>query len=157
MTARSSSEVTMEGPGAAHGPAVASGSRDSCLAIRHRTSEDQATLAAGLGIGYTFAGFINPPGAAPALRQYRQAFQPQGFGLEAPRAILADVTVGETTEAGRYLAGSPKGYYARLSRAGREAGSVMIADPVIRRRSHELLAQVFNLPRKQEAPQERVA
>lgn len=94
------------------------------------SSPNGSNLAAGLGIGYTFAGFINPAGAAPALRQYRKVFAPQGFGLEAPRAILAvNVAVGDTTADGLHLANSPKGFYARLSRAGREAGSVMVPTP----------------------------
>lgn len=124
------------------------------------SSPNGSHLAAGLGIGYTFAGFINPQGAAPALRSHRENFQPQGFGLDSPRAILAvNVSVGETTADGQHLVGSAKGYYARLRRAGCDAGSVMvaesgadevmvqdlIADPVDRRRSHELLAQVFGL------------
>ena len=178
------------------------------------SSPNGSNLAAGLGIGYTFAGFINPPAAAMAMRQYRAAFQPQGFGLERPKSILAvNVTVGEDNAEGRYLAGSPKGYYARLARARRmeEAGKVMvptpeeaaaemtaaeideptaivdgrwpkfvaggpddvratleqmaeesqadeimiqdlIADPVVRRRSHELLAEAFGLPRDTAPP-----
>jgi luciferase family oxidoreductase group 1 len=173
------------------------------------SSPNGSNLAAGLGIGYTFAGFINPAGAAPALRHYREVFTPQGFGLDSPRAILAvNVAVGDTESEGLHLADSPKGYYARLRRAGRAAGSVMvptpdeaaaelsqaeqdeptsitggqwprfvaggpeqvratleqmaaesgadeimvqdlIADPVARRRSHELLAQAFGLePRR---------
>src|SRR5699024_566204 len=79
------------------------------------SSPNGSNLAAGLGIGYTFAGFINPAGAAPALRHYRETFTPQGFGLESPRSILAvNVAVGETTADGLHLAGSPKGFYARL-------------------------------------------
>lgn len=79
------------------------------------SSTGGANLAAGLGIGYTFAGFINPPGAAPALRHYRQQFRPQEFGLREPRAILAvNVTVGETAADAQRLVGSPKAYYARL-------------------------------------------
>ncbi|TCJ77020.1 UNVERIFIED_ORG: luciferase family oxidoreductase group 1 [Dietzia maris] len=94
------------------------------------SSPNGSNLAAGLGIGYTFAGFINPAGAAPALRHYRETFTPQGFGLESPRAILAvNVAVGETTADGLHLAGSPKGFYARLGRAGRKAGSVMVPTP----------------------------
>src|SRR5699024_9876908 len=86
----------------------------------------------GLGIGYTFAGFINPAHAAPALGHYRDNFAPQGFGLERPRAILSvNVAVGETTDEGKYLAGSPKGYYGRLARAGRKAGSVMVPTPEV--------------------------
>ena len=94
------------------------------------SSPNGSNLAAGLGIGYTFAGFINPAGAAPALRHYRESFQPQGFGLDSPRAILAvNVTVGDTDADGLHLANSPKGFYARLSRAGRAAGSVTLPGP----------------------------
>jgi luciferase family oxidoreductase group 1 len=177
------------------------------------SSPNGSNLAASLGIGYTFAGFINPAGAAAALRHYRAAFQPQGFGLETPRSIISvNVTVGETSDEARYLAGSPKGFYARLARARRieDAGRVtvpspedaaaeltpaerdepteivdgrwprfvagspesvratleqmaaesqadeimiqdMIADPQARRRSHELLADAFDLPRRSPA------
>ncbi len=94
------------------------------------SSPNGSNLAAGLGIGYTFAGFINPAGAAPALRHYREVFAPQGFGLDSPRAILAvNVAVGDTHAEGLHLANSPKGYYARLGRAGRAAGSVMVPTP----------------------------
>ncbi|WP_024793951.1 LLM class flavin-dependent oxidoreductase [Tomitella biformata] len=81
------------------------------------SSPSGSNLAAGLGIGYTFAGFINPPGAASALRNYRQQFRPQEFGLQQPRAILAvNVTVGDTATDAQRLVGSPKAYYARLYR-----------------------------------------
>lgn len=94
------------------------------------SSPDGSNLAAGIGIGYTFAGFINPAGAAPALRHYRQSFQPRGFGLDSPRAILAvNVTVGDTTDEGLHLVNSAKGFYARLIRAGRGAGAVMVPTP----------------------------
>lgn len=94
------------------------------------SSPGSSALAGSLGIGYCFAGFINPGGAADALRTYRSAFRSQGFGLEEPRAILAvNVTVGDTRADGLRLAASPKGYYARLARAGREAGSVTVPAP----------------------------
>ena len=89
-----------------------------------------SALAAGLGIGYAFAGFINPGGAAGALRHYRDQFRPQGFGIETPRAVLAvNVTVGETRDEGLWLANSPKGFYSRLGRAGRAAGLVTVPAP----------------------------
>ncbi|MBD0863252.1 MsnO8 family LLM class oxidoreductase [Gordonia sp. zg691] len=94
------------------------------------SSPNGSNLAAGLGIGYTFAGFIRPTAAASALRRYRKNFQAQGFGLESPRAILAvNVSVGETKAEGEYLANSAKGFYARLGRAGRGAGSVTVPSP----------------------------
>lgn len=86
------------------------------------SSPGGSNLAAGLGIGYTFAGFINPAAAAPALRHYREAFHPQGFGLETPRAILAvNVTIGDDDLHGRHLVNSAKGFYARLGRMGGSA------------------------------------
>lgn len=116
------------------------------------SSPGSAGLAGALGIGYTYAGFINPTQAVEALTAYRSSFRPGGFGPDAPTAILAvNVAVGETdTEAARLVA-SAKGYYARLSRAGLDDGRTevevmvqdLIADPVDRRRSHELLAGAF--------------
>lgn len=80
------------------------------------SSPNGGTLAAELGIGYTFAGFINPMSAASALRQYRANFKPTEFGPGKPQAMLGvNVTVGETSEHGRRLALSPKGYYARFA------------------------------------------
>lgn len=94
------------------------------------SSPNSGNLAAGLGIGYTFAGFINPANAAAALQNYRSNFTPQGFGLDAPRSILAvNVAVGDTREDGLSLANSPKGFYSRLARAGRAAGTVMVPSP----------------------------
>jgi len=91
------------------------------------SSPNGSALAAGLGIGYTFAGFINPAAAAPALRHYREQFIQQGFGLTEPRAILGvNVTAGDTRAEGLRLSASPKGFYARLGSAGRAAGSVMV-------------------------------
>ncbi|WP_261571059.1 MsnO8 family LLM class oxidoreductase [Frankia gtarii] len=184
------------------------------------SSPSGSNLAAGLGIGYAFAGFINPAGAAAALRHYREQFRPRGFGLAQgfgpaePRSILAvNVTVAETEAQARRLVGSAKGFYARLRRQGGNAvlpsadeaaaeltdaeqeqptrivdgrwpqfvaGDVagvratlermlaesradelmvqnLIADPADRRRSHELLATMFDLrPATGVAPAARI-
>lgn len=91
------------------------------------SSPGSARLAAQLGIGYVYAGFINPGQAQVALRGYREDFRPTEFGGDRPRSILAmNVTVGDDDAAATHLVGSAKGYYARLSRAGRQAGSVMV-------------------------------
>jgi len=96
------------------------------------SSPGGSNLAAGLGIGYTFAGFINPGGAAGSMRNYREQFQPQGFGLEKPRSILAvNVTVGETAAEAQHLVGSAKAFYARLS-GGNLATLVPSADEAAR-------------------------
>lgn len=94
------------------------------------SSPGTASLAAALGIGFAFAAFINPANAAWALQTYRREFRPRGFGLTEPRAILAvNVAAADETDAGLHLANSPKGYYARLGRAGRAAGAMMVPTP----------------------------
>jgi len=81
------------------------------------SSPGGALLAARLGIGYSFAGFINPFAAAAALRTYRENFVPTPFGSGAPRAMLGvNVSMGATNEEGQRLALSAKGYYHRLAR-----------------------------------------
>ncbi len=172
------------------------------------SSPGGSVLAAELGMGYTFAGFINPTGAADALRDYRNRFAPRWPGRDQPHSILAvNVTVGDDDAEADHLVGSAKGFYARLgvhgasatvptaADAAREltvgqraepttivqgrwprfvAGGPkrvratldamieasgadelmiqnLIADPADRRRSHELLAELFDLrPRRDE-------
>jgi len=81
------------------------------------SSPGGAHLAAHLGIGYSFAGFINPQAAASALRTYRDNFVATPFGAGKPQAMLGiNVTMGETEEEGQRLALSVKGYYAQLAR-----------------------------------------
>ncbi|SJN10779.1 Luciferase-like monooxygenase [Leucobacter sp. 7(1)] len=96
------------------------------------SSPSGSNLAAGLGIGYTFAGFINPAGAAPALRHYREQFRPRGYGLDEPRAILSvNVTVGETAAEAARLVSSPKAYYARVG-SGDVSSLIPAADVAVR-------------------------
>jgi luciferase family oxidoreductase group 1 len=98
------------------------------------SSPDGSKLAAGLGIGYSFAGFINPSRATAALRHYREQFRPQEFGLTRPRAMLAvNVTVGETAAEAEKLAGSPKAFYARLRR-----GNISSPVPSVEEAAREL-------------------
>jgi luciferase family oxidoreductase group 1 len=79
-------------------------------------------LAADLGMGYTFAGFINPPAASAALQDYRRRYRPREGGPAAPRAMLAvNVSVGADADDARRLVGSAKGFYARLAREGAAA------------------------------------
>ncbi|SNT01524.1 luciferase family oxidoreductase, group 1 [Sphingomonas laterariae] len=93
------------------------------------SSPGGARLAAQIGIGYSFAGFINPQAAALALRGYREAFVATPFASGAPRAMLGvNVCVGEDGEHGRRLALSVKGYYQRLTRIGATAFVPTIAE-----------------------------
>jgi luciferase family oxidoreductase group 1 len=102
------------------------------------SSPGGAQFAAQLGIGYSFAGFINPPAAAMALQSYRRHFTPTQFGAGAPQAMLGvNVSVGETDEEGERLASSVKGYYARLRRIGGGAMVPSIEDAAREMRADE--------------------
>ncbi len=55
-------------------------------------------LAAQAGLGFSFASHINRPAAVPALRTYRERFQPSVW-YDRPHAILAcSLVIGETAE-----------------------------------------------------------
>jgi luciferase family oxidoreductase group 1 len=96
------------------------------------SSPGGSALAANLGIGYTFAAFINPQAAGPALRAYRRDFRATGFGPEAPAAMLAvNVSLGEDEQDARRLVASAKGFYARLQRLGVTA-TIPTADEALR-------------------------
>lgn len=61
------------------------------------SSDFGARFAAHNGFGYAFAHHISPEVAVPALRLYREEFQPSPF-LDAPRAILATSAFCAETE-----------------------------------------------------------
>ena len=68
------------------------------------SSGASARLAGSLGVGYSFASHFSPAPAAPALRAYREAFQPSDRFPE-PHAVLAvSVVCAETDEEADYLA-----------------------------------------------------
>jgi luciferase family oxidoreductase group 1 len=67
---------------------------------------DSAHYAAALGFGYTYAHFINPHAAGPALATYRANYRPL-FGAPTARASLAiRVICAETEPEARRLAAS---------------------------------------------------
>jgi luciferase family oxidoreductase group 1 len=55
------------------------------------SSSASAVIAARLGMRYCFAAFVNPGGAASAMRIYRQSFQPSDLpaGSREPYAMLS--------------------------------------------------------------------
>ncbi|MGB3344588.1 MAG: LLM class flavin-dependent oxidoreductase [Aequorivita sp.] len=59
-----------------------------------------ANAAAGLGLRYVFAGFINQKGAKEILESYRSRFKPSNgkSGIKSPEAILAVHVVCADTE-----------------------------------------------------------
>lgn len=93
------------------------------------SSISSAHLAARLGIGYTFAGFINPQAAASALRTYRANFVASPYGTGKPRAMLGiNASIGDSAEEGQRLALSVKGYYNRLQQGNYTAFVPTIAE-----------------------------
>ena len=81
------------------------------------SSDYSARLAASAGLGFAFAGQINPDEAIPMLRLYRERFQPSAEFAE-PLAILGhNVICAETDEQAQRLAAPARVAFRRL-RAG---------------------------------------
>lgn len=73
-----------------------------------------ASLAAALGLPYSFASHFAPFELDEALRIYRERFQPTEFG-QAPRFMLAvNVVVADTDEEAQFLRSSQQQSFARL-------------------------------------------
>jgi len=70
------------------------------------SSEESAHLAARIGCGYVFAHYMGPRKAAPAMRAYRESFQPSA-SFSQPHAILGlSVICAQTTERAEFLSWS---------------------------------------------------
>lgn len=77
------------------------------------SSDGGMQIASQLGMGFAFAGQINPSIAAPVLRQYREQFQPSPHRQE-PYSILSNIVVcAETDEEAQYLAAPAQLQWAR--------------------------------------------
>ncbi|MEV4036303.1 LLM class flavin-dependent oxidoreductase [Streptomyces umbrinus] len=84
------------------------------------SSGSSAGLAAALGIGYSFAGFINPGGAVPALRAYRKAFKPTPHGAGAPQVMLGvAVFAADTDEEAHRMTWPTRAIFDSLGRTGK--------------------------------------
>jgi luciferase family oxidoreductase group 1 len=70
------------------------------------SSDASARLAGGLGLGYGFASHFSPAPAAPALRAYRESFQPSDRFPRAHALVAASVVCAETEEEALYHAAS---------------------------------------------------
>lgn len=78
-----------------------------------------ASAAAGLGIRYVFAGFINQKGARQILDSYRTNFKPSNgkSGIQSPEAILAvHVVCADTEEEARRQIAPVNIMYQNLSK-----------------------------------------
>ena len=73
-----------------------------------------ATAAGKMGLGYAFASHFSPADPAPAMRAYRDNFEPSK-GFARPSAILAVAVVcGDTEEHARRLASSMELAWVRM-------------------------------------------
>jgi luciferase family oxidoreductase group 1 len=77
-----------------------------------------AKAAGEMGLGYAFAAHFSPSNPAPAMRAYRESFEPSET-FERPSAVLAVAVVcGETGEHAQRIASSMELAWVRL-RSGR--------------------------------------
>lgn len=77
------------------------------------SSDGGMHIASQLGLGFAFAGQINPGMAVPMLRTYRERFQPSRY-LATPYSILSMIVVcAETDEEAEFLAGPAQLQWAR--------------------------------------------
>lgn len=68
------------------------------------SSDGGMKLASQFGLGFAFAGQINPHWAIPVLRKYRESFQPSRF-LKQPYSILSLIVIcAESEEEAQYFA-----------------------------------------------------
>lgn len=77
------------------------------------SSDGGMQIASQLGMGFAFAGQINPGAAVPMLRAYRKNFRPSQQ-LDEPYSILSIIVVcAESDEEAKYLAGPAQLQWAR--------------------------------------------
>jgi luciferase family oxidoreductase group 1 len=73
-----------------------------------------ARAAGEMGLGYAFAAHFSPADPAPAMRAYRESFEPSE-NFERPSAVLAVAVVcGETDEHAQWIASSMELAWVRL-------------------------------------------
>ena len=83
------------------------------------SSDFSAYLAAERGLGFVYAHHINGQDAIPAMRAYRDGFEPSKY-RDRPRAMLAVSAIcAETNERAEYLAASQDLVSLRIQRSER--------------------------------------
>lgn len=88
------------------------------------SSGSSSALAAALGVGYSFAAFINPYGAVPALQNYRRSFRPTQYGAPTPQAMLGiSVFAADTDAEAHRMTWPTRAIYAQL---GQKGGRVLV-------------------------------
>ena len=81
------------------------------------SSDFSAQVAAEAGLGFAFAGQINPEEAVPMLRLYRERFQPSELWAEPYSILSHNAVCAATEEEAQHLAAPARVAFRRL-RAG---------------------------------------
>jgi luciferase family oxidoreductase group 1 len=79
------------------------------------SSTYSAQFAGALSLGFAYAHHINPGGAVPALRTYREHFTPSAQLTRPATIVAASVICAETDARAEYLAASMDLMWVRLS------------------------------------------
>lgn len=83
------------------------------------SSGNSAELAGQLGLGYAFAGFINPGTTLPALRAHGKNFTPTPFGAQRRESTLAlNIVAADDEAAAHRLTWPARLLWRRLSASG---------------------------------------
>src|SRR5690625_4112086 len=101
------------------------------------SSDGGMQIASKLGLGFAFAGQINPDWAVPMLRKYRELFQPSVYESE-PYSILSVIVIcGETDEEAAYYAAPAELQWVRWG-----TGQFHLPPPTVKEaNSHEYSAE----------------
>ncbi|MFD5065417.1 LLM class flavin-dependent oxidoreductase [Streptomyces sp. NPDC058394] len=99
------------------------------------SSSARARTAGELGLGYAFAGFINPDGAAHALLRHSAWAQPAAHGPAGRRSILAVGTVVANTDTEAQRLAWPR--TALLAHVARTGSSALV--PTVEEAARELV------------------
>lgn len=101
-------------------------------------------IAAQLGIGFAFAGQINPDMAIPMLKQYRQDFQPSKYFTE-PYSLLAIIVIcAETDEEAKDVARPAELQWARWM-----TGQTKFSPPTLDEARKHIYTREESMARKQ--------
>lgn len=104
------------------------------------SSDGGMQIASQLGIGFAFAGQINPDWAVPMLRAYREKFRPTIY-QEEPYSILATIVIcAETDEEAAHYAGPAELQWVRWG-----TGQYRLPSPTV----EEAAAHVYTEKEKQ--------
>jgi len=92
------------------------------------SSGNSANLAGALGLGYAFAGFINPRGSIPALARYRAAATRDADRGGARTILAVNCVVADTDDEAHRLTWYARAYFQRLSTHGVQVGLPTMAE-----------------------------